>query len=87
MKSPVIVGVMHRWMRHAWSLVLDLLFLVSFWGLFFWPLLGRREYLVLYDLIDQHDLFRAFFHRALVDGESACWAPSFSAAIPSSLIH
>jgi hypothetical protein len=34
MKGPVIVGGMHRRMRHAWPLVLDLLFLVSFWGSF-----------------------------------------------------
>ena len=64
------------------ALAVDVGFLVVFWLLFFWPLIGRRTYLVPYDIIDQHYMFRAFFHRALVSGEAPWWAPHILAGYP-----
>jgi hypothetical protein len=76
------VRAVHQPVPRVWRFALDLLFLLVFWTLFFWPLLGRREYLVPYDMIDQHYMFRAFFHRALVDGESPWWAPFILGGYP-----
>ena len=60
----------------------DLAFLTCFWLVYFWPLLVRREYLIPYDIIEQHYMFQAFAHRAVLEGQSPWWAPHILSGYP-----
>jgi hypothetical protein len=62
--------------------LVDLAFLAGFWLLYFWPLLIRREYLIPYDIIEQHYMFQAFAHRAVLEGQSSWWAPHILSGYP-----
>ena len=70
------------WLRRRVSTVLDLGFLAGFWLLYFWPLLIRQEYLIPYDIIEQHYMFQAFIHRSLVAGQAPWWAPHILGGYP-----
>ena len=68
--------------RHSSSTLLDLGFLAGFWLVYFWPLLVKREYLIPYDIIEQHYMFQAFVHRSLVSGQPPWWAPHILGGYP-----
>ncbi len=69
-------------LRRGSPTLLDLGFLAGFWLLYFWPLLVKREYLIPYDIIEQHYMFQAFVHRSLVSGQSPLWAPHILGGYP-----
>jgi hypothetical protein len=64
------------------SIVFDLSLLTVFWLLFFWSIIVARDHLIPYDLIDQHYMFQAFLHRAIVDGEAPWWTPNILGGYP-----
>lgn len=56
--------------------------LAGFWLAYFWPLLIRQDYLIPYDIIEQHYMFQAFVHRSLVEGQAPWWAPHILGGYP-----
>jgi hypothetical protein len=69
-------------LRHISPAIIDLGLLAGFWLLYFWPLLVRQEYLIPYDIIEQHYMFQAFVHRSLVAGQAPWWAPHILGGYP-----
>ncbi|GBD16169.1 hypothetical protein HRbin26_01064 [bacterium HR26] len=69
-------------LRRGSPTLLDLGFLAGFWLLYFLPLLVRQEYLIPYDIIEQHYMFQAFVHRSLVAGQPPWWAPHILGGYP-----
>lgn len=70
------------WLRRGSPALIDLGFLGGFWLLYFWPLLVRQEYLIPYDIIEQHYMFQAFVHRSLVAGQAPWWTPHILGGYP-----
>ncbi|MCM8749702.1 YfhO family protein [Thermomicrobiaceae bacterium CFH 74404] len=80
-RSSRLWPALSRLRRHV-PTVLDLGFLAGFWLLYFWPLLVRQEYLIPYDIIEQHYMFQAFVHRSLVAGQAPWWTPHILGGYP-----
>lgn len=68
--------------RRGQAAALDLLLLTVFWLLFFWPIIVAKDHLIPYDLIDQHYMYQAFVHRALVEGDAPWWTPNILGGYP-----